>query len=58
RWNQVSGLTGTIVTVSRFPPGIGDAASTYYKDDSAIDGTDTGDQRSYGDAGFQVDDPT
>ncbi len=58
RWNQVSGLTGTIVAVSRFPPGIGDAASTYYKDDSAIDGTDTGDQRSYGDAGFQVDDPT
>jgi hypothetical protein len=58
RWTQVSGVTGTIVSVSQVPAGIGGTSSTYYKDDSTIDGNDTGDQRSYGDAGFQVDDPS
>jgi hypothetical protein len=58
RWTQVSGITGTIVSVSQVPAGIGGTSSTYYKDDSTIDGSDTGDQQSFGDAGFQVDDPS
>jgi len=57
RWTQVTSITGTIVNVSRIPAGLGGVQSTYYKDDSAVDAGDTGDQRSYGDAGIQVDDP-
>ena len=57
RWTQVTAVTGTVVSVSKIPDGLGGTRSTYYRDDSAIDSDDTGDQRSYGDAGFQVDDP-
>jgi hypothetical protein len=57
RWAQVTGITGTVVNVSQIPAGLGGAQSTYYKDDSAVDTDDTGDQRSYGDAGVQVDGP-
>ena len=57
RWAQVTTITGTVVNVSQIPAGMGGAQSTYYKDDSAVDAGDTGDQRSYGDAGIQVDGP-
>jgi len=57
-WNQVTGVTGTVVIVSEIPAGLGGSQSTYYKDDdSVVDGSDTGDQLSYGDAGLQVDNP-
>jgi hypothetical protein len=57
RWNQVTGLAGTVINVSRIPAGLGGDQSTYYKDDDTLDSNDTGDQRSYGDAGLQIDDP-
>jgi hypothetical protein len=57
KWTQVSSITGTVVSVSQMPAGLGGTQSTYYRDDSTLDGADTGDQRSYGDTGFQVDDP-
>jgi hypothetical protein len=57
RWIQVTGVTGTVVNVSQIPPGLGGTRSTYYKDDADLDAGDTGDHRSYGDAGFQVYDP-
>ena len=57
RWSQVTGVTGTAITVLRIPAGVGGAQSTYYKDDSALDSGDTGDRRSYGDAGIRVDNP-
>ena len=57
RWTQVTGITGTVVNVSQVPAGLGGTRSTYYKDDADLDAGDTGDRRSYGDAGFQVYDP-
>jgi hypothetical protein len=56
-WTQVSSSTGTLVNVIGIPAGMGGTQSTYYKDDSAVDSDDTGDQLSYGDAGFRTDDP-
>jgi len=56
-WTQVGDATGAIVNVSAIPPAVGGTPSTYYADDSVLDASDTGDQRSYGDAGFQVSDP-
>lgn len=55
-WAQVSGTTGTMVRVVDSTEA-GGTPSTYYKDDGAVDPTDTGDQRSYGDAGVRLDDP-
>ena len=57
RWTQVTGVTGTVVNVSQIPAGLGGTQSTYYKDDADFDAGDTGDHRSYGDAGLQVDNP-
>jgi hypothetical protein len=57
RWTQVTGVTGTVVSVSQIPADLGGTRSTYYKDDNDFDADDTGDHRSYGDAGFQVYDP-
>jgi hypothetical protein len=57
RWIQITGITGTIISVNNTLAGLGGIQSTYYKDDSSIANNDTGDQRSYGDAGFQVEDP-
>jgi hypothetical protein len=57
RWTQVTGITGTVVNVGQIPAGLGGTQSTYYKDDADFDAGDTGDRRSYGDAGFQVYDP-
>jgi hypothetical protein len=58
RWTQVTAVTATVVNVSAIPAGLGGVSSTYYRDDSAVDPSDTGDQRSYGDAGLQVENPT
>ena len=55
-WQQVSGGRGTVVTALDISFGDG-AVSTYYLDNSALNGDDTGDQRSFGDAGFIVDEP-
>jgi len=57
RWTQVVSITGSVVNVSKIPAGLGGTQSTYHKDDGTIDSVDTGDQRSYGDAGFQVNNP-
>jgi hypothetical protein len=55
-WSQVSGATGSIVRIIDFS-GAGGTATTYYKDNSAVDSSDTGDQMSYGDAGVRIDSP-
>jgi hypothetical protein len=55
-WSQVSGATGTVVRIIDFS-GAGGTATTYYKDNSALDSSDTGDQMSYGDAGVRIDSP-
>jgi hypothetical protein len=57
RWTQVTGVTGTVVNVSQIPAGLGGTQSTYYKDDADFNAGDTGDHRSYGEAGLQVYDP-
>ena len=57
RWSQITGVTGTAITVLSIPAGVGGAQSTYYNDDSALDNGDTGDRRSYGDAGIRVNNP-
>ncbi len=56
-WTQIAGSDGSIIYVSMIPADLGGTQASYYKDDSAVDGDDTGDQRSYGDAGFEVDTP-
>jgi hypothetical protein len=58
-WYQVisnTGPGGFVLTVPSINPS-GGTVSNYYKDDSAIDSADTGDQRSYGDAGLRIDNP-
>jgi len=55
-WKQISGGQGSIVEVVDVTLGSG-TLTNYYKDDAAVDSNDTGDQRSYGDAGFRVDNP-
>ncbi len=55
-WKQVSGGQGSIVQVVDVTIGAGQL-SNYYKDDQIVDPDDTGDGRSFGDAGFAVDDP-
>jgi PKD repeat protein len=55
-WKQVSGGWGSVVQVADISLG-GGTVTNYYKDDQAVDTNDTGDQRSFGDAGFRVDNP-
>ncbi|GAB4577990.1 MAG: hypothetical protein Fur0022_07220 [Anaerolineales bacterium] len=55
-WQQISGPDGTMITMVALPDSLA-GMSTYFKDNSAIDPDDTGDQMSYGDHGFQVSDP-
>ena len=59
-WFQVNGGLGgpggIAVAIPIIDPN-GGTVSNYYKDDSAIDPNDTGDRRSYGDAGLRIDDP-
>ncbi len=56
-WFQVNGgAAGPGGLVMMFPsvnPG-GGTVTNYYKDDGTLDSNDTGDQRSFGDAGLQV----
>jgi hypothetical protein len=46
-----------IINVTGTPAGLGGTQSTYYKDDAIVKINDTGNQRSYGDAGLQIADP-
>ena len=50
-WSQVSTTTGRMIQVNDLTAASG-TQQTYYKDDSSTDPTDTGDQRSFGDAGL------
>jgi len=56
-WRQVSLASGTVIQVADVS-GAGGTPAHYYKDDSAIDPKDTGDQRSFGDSGVAVSAPT
>jgi hypothetical protein len=56
RWAQVDSAAGGVVRVSNLAANLGASQSTYYKDDATFDEDDTGDQLSYGDAGFQASD--
>ena len=53
-WDEIDGSLGAVVFVSYVDHGE-DLLSNYYKDDSTVDGDDTGDQRSFGDSGLVVD---
>jgi len=59
-WFQVNGGAGgpggMVFAILNIDPS-GGALTNYYKDNSAIDPDDKGDQRSYGDAGVRVDNP-
>jgi hypothetical protein len=59
-WFQVNGGAagpgGLVMTIPRVDPH-GGTVTNYYKDDGAIDPTDTGDQRSYGDSGLRINGP-
>jgi hypothetical protein len=55
-WFQISGATGTLIVVTELSA-MGGTAATYYKDDAATDGSDTGDLKSYGDAGVRINRP-
>jgi hypothetical protein len=54
---QVSGNQGSTVQVIDVSVGSG-TVENYYKDDSAVDPDDTGDQQSFADAGVNIDSPT
>lgn len=56
-WRQVSGAQGSVVTVVDSALD-GGSLSNYYLDDLTENPGDTGDQRSYGDAGALVDNPS
>jgi hypothetical protein len=56
-WYQTSGALGSTVQVVDVLPG-GGSLWNYYKDDQTQDPEDTGDQKSFGDAGFGVDAPS
>ena len=53
-WSQVSGSLGSVIRVTDISENIIGTVENYYKDNSATDGSDTGDQQSFGDAGFKV----
>lgn len=56
-WRQVSGEQGTVVQVGHVSLA-GGTRSNYYLDNQVPDLDDTGDQRSYGDAGTRVNSPS
>ncbi len=56
-WKQISGAKGSLVRVADITPG-GGAVTNYYKDDQVSDPSDTGDQQSFGDAGYLLTSPT
>ncbi len=53
-WFMITGEPGAIVVLFNISP-LGDEQTIYYKDDSTIDDYDTGDEKSYGDSGIQID---
>jgi hypothetical protein len=55
-WVQMSGATGSFVQVADWT-GMSGTAKTYYKDNAVVDNSDTGDRKSYGDAGIRIDNP-
>lgn len=55
-WRQVSGARGSSVSLSEVSLQ-GGTLTNYYKDDQTQDNGDTGDLRSYGDAGLRVANP-
>lgn len=54
-WRELSFPMGRLVILTR-PNAAAATASTYYKDDAALDGDDTGDGQSWGDAGVAAPD--
>lgn len=52
-WFLTRGSHGTIATIANVPVA-GDIQQLFYKDSSAVDAGDTGDQRSYGDSGIRI----
>lgn len=59
-WFQVNGGAGGPGGIVAVIPNIhpnGGTVSNYYRDNGTIDPSDTGDQRSYGDAGLRIDSP-
>jgi len=56
RWKQVSGARGSVVMVVDLALGSG-TLENYYLDNSDLNGDDTGDGRSYGDAGLKANNP-
>lgn len=56
-WRQFSGALGTVVQVADVTGG-GFLVTNYYRDDAGSDPQDTGDKQSFGDAGFQMVNPT
>ncbi len=56
-WFQASGAAGGMVVAFPIVNTGGGTVSNYYLDDSAIDTSDTGDQRSYSDSGLFIDSP-
>lgn len=56
-WRQVTVGAGSNIQVAKLAE-LGGTRKHYYKDNSAIDPQDTGDQRSIGDSGFEVVNPT
>lgn len=55
-WTQIDGSLGGWVTLQSINPANG-TLTNYYLDDNTVDPDDTGDQQSYGDHGYRVDDP-
>ena len=56
-WRQVSLSSGSVIQVADLGSP-GGQPGHYYKDDSAVDASDTGDKMSYGDSGIKVSNPT
>jgi hypothetical protein len=56
-WYQASGAAGGMVVAFPNLSVGGGTVTNYYKDNSAVDPNDTGDQRSYGDSGLFIDSP-
>ena len=55
-WQQIDGAYGGFVSLLDVAVGSGQTG-TYYLDDDTFDPNDTGDGRSYGDAGFFINNP-
>ncbi len=56
-WVEINGEDGSKVQMIDVSVG-GGTVTNYYKDDSGVDGNDTGDQKSFADSGVRIDNPT